>query len=104
MRLTTAGSARNIEGSIVGRVTTEDLPNANRGEYIRFLPEGGMSVIDFAGYRAILSHDEFATDYPVVDRLRESDHFRDGDIVALEGYSGFVRASSLAVRYRAVQQ
>jgi His-Xaa-Ser system radical SAM maturase HxsC len=92
MRLTTAGLARNIEGSIVGRVTTEDLPDAKRGEYIRFLPEGGGAVLDLAGYRAILSHDDVATDYPVVDRLRESDHFRDGDVVVLEGDSGFVRS------------
>jgi His-Xaa-Ser system radical SAM maturase HxsC len=92
MRLTTAGSARNIEGAIVGRITTENLPHATRGQHIRFLPEGGMPVIDLAGYRAILSHDDFATDYPVVDRLRESDHFRDGDVVVLEGESGFVRS------------
>jgi len=92
MRLTTAGSARNIEGSIVGRVTTEDLPDTKRGKYIRFFPEGRGAVIDLAGYRAILSHDDLATDYPVVDRLRESDHFRDGDVVVLEGDSGFVRS------------
>jgi His-Xaa-Ser system radical SAM maturase HxsC len=92
MRLTTAGSARNIKGSVVGRVTTEDLPNTKREEYIRFLPEGGGSGVDFSGYRAILSHDAFATDYPVVDHLRESDHFKDGDVVVLEGDNGFVRS------------
>ncbi len=92
MRLTTAGLPRNFEGSIVGRITSEDLPDAKRREYIRFLPEGGKPVVDLAGYRAILSHDDFATDYPVIDRLRESDHFRDGDVIVLEGDSGFVRS------------
>jgi len=60
------------------------MPNARRGQHIRFLPEGEASIIDLSGYRAVLSHDDLATDYPVVDRLRESDHFRDGDIVVLE--------------------
>ncbi len=32
------------------------------------------------------------TNYPVVDRLRESDHFKDGDVIVLEGDSGFVRS------------
>jgi His-Xaa-Ser system radical SAM maturase HxsC len=91
MRLTTAGSARNIEASIVGRITRENLPSAQRGEYIRFFPKGGFSGIDLNDYRAVLAHDDVATDQPVIDRLRESDHFSDGDVVVLER-DGFVRS------------
>ncbi len=92
MRLTTCGLARNIDRAVVGRISTQDLPLGNRHEYIRFIPEGSASVADFTGYRAILSHDEVTTDLPVVDRLRESDHFKDGDVIVLEGRSGFVRS------------
>jgi His-Xaa-Ser system radical SAM maturase HxsC len=92
MRLTTSGRARNIDRAVVGRISAQDLPHGNRHEYIRFIPEGSTSVADFTGYRAVLSHDEVTTDLPVVDRLRESDHFKDGDVIVLEGGSGFVRS------------
>jgi His-Xaa-Ser system radical SAM maturase HxsC len=92
MRLITTGSAKNISGPIVGRITTGDLPYAVRGEHIRFIPKGGVGQGDLAGYRAALAHDELKTSVPVVDRLRESDHFKDGDVVVLEGNSGFVRS------------
>lgn len=92
MHLTTSGSARNITGTIVGRITTIDLPTDAREEHIRFLAKGVPQAVDLAGYKAILSHDDLATNYPVVDRLRESDHFKDGDVVVLEAESGFVRS------------
>jgi His-Xaa-Ser system radical SAM maturase HxsC len=92
MRLTTAGSARNFAGAIVGRVATESIPLENRQQYIRLFPQGAKHSFDCTGYRAILSYDDFSTDRPVVDRLRESDHIRSGDVVVLEGGSGFVRS------------
>ena len=92
MRLTTSGSARNIGDAIVGRISMRDLPYVERNEYIRFLPMGHTGLADFSGYRAVLSHDDVATDFPVVDRLRESDHFKHGDVIVMEGGSGFVRS------------
>jgi His-Xaa-Ser system radical SAM maturase HxsC len=92
MRLTTSGSARNISDAIVGRITTQAMPEFERPSHIRFLPQGVVSAEDFAGYRAVLSHDDVSTGYPVVDRLRESDHFKDGDVIVLEGGTGFVRS------------
>jgi His-Xaa-Ser system radical SAM maturase HxsC len=92
MRLTTAGSARHFTGGIVGRLTTENLPFSIRGNHIRFFAEGAQQNSDLAGYRAILSHDDLPTEHPIVDRLRNSDHFRSGDVVVLEGDSGFVRS------------
>lgn len=92
MRLTTAGSARNFDKSIVGRITTEDLPLPNRAQCIRLFVEDAKHNGDLGGYRAILSHGNLDTALPIVDRLRESDHFRSGDVVAMEGESGFVRS------------
>jgi His-Xaa-Ser system radical SAM maturase HxsC len=92
MRLTTAGSARNFTGGIVGRVVTDDLPLSIRHEHIRLFAEGAVRNYDVDGYKAILSHDDLPTDRPIVDRLRESDHFRNGDVVVLEGHSGFIRS------------
>jgi His-Xaa-Ser system radical SAM maturase HxsC len=92
MRLTTSGTARNFVDEIVGRVTTKDLQPSLRGPYIRLFTEGACQTTDLTGYRATLSHDDLTTDLPVIDRLRESDHFRDDDVVVLEARNGFVRS------------
>ena len=98
MRLTTTGVSRNFDGSIVGILTTEDLPLDKRTRNIRFVPHSEASFHesdeDVAGYRALLSHDALkgAPALPSVERLRESDHLRDGDIVVLEGKTGLVRS------------
>ena len=68
----------------MGRLTTDDPPLARRDSYIRLFQERAEPTADIDGYRAILSHDELATDRPIIDRLRDSDHFRDGDIVVME--------------------
>lgn len=92
MRLTTAGAARNFSGGIVGRVTTQELALSIRDKYIRFFPEGAKHSDNLDGYRAVLSHDDLVTEQPIVCRLRESDHIKNGDIVVLEGERGFVRS------------
>jgi His-Xaa-Ser system radical SAM maturase HxsC len=91
MRLTTSGSARNFNDAVVGRLTTKNIPLELRSEHIRFFAAGAEPSEDISGYRAILSHDNWTTDRPVVDRLRDSDHLRSGDVVVLEA-SGFVRS------------
>jgi His-Xaa-Ser system radical SAM maturase HxsC len=91
MRLTTAGSPRHFVGALVGRITTDDLPLARRHSYIRLFQEKALLTGDLDGYRAILSHDELATDRPIIDRLRDSDHLLGGDIVVMEE-SGFLRS------------
>jgi His-Xaa-Ser system radical SAM maturase HxsC len=95
MRLTTTGVARNFDTSIIGTITTANLPPDERSKRIRFLSPGDAPTDDaVAGYRALLCHDELAHDpgVPYVHRLRESDHLRDGDIVVLEGRAGLVRS------------
>ena len=92
MRLTTSGSARHFTGEIVARLTTKDLAKGARGQCVRLFPDGVDPSADLVGYRAVLAQGDVATDLPVVDRLRASDHFREGDIVVLEGRQGFVRS------------
>lgn len=95
MRLTTTGIARNFDTSIVGTITTENLPPEQRTQRIRFLAPNDTPTDDsIAGYRALLYHDELKRDLgvPYIHRLRESDHLKDGDIVVLEGNTGLVRS------------
>jgi His-Xaa-Ser system radical SAM maturase HxsC len=91
MRLTTTGDARNFGNSVIGRITNTDLPLELRGDHVRFMPEGSIGTEKMHGYRAVISHQSFVTDIPVVDKLRETLSFRDGDVVAIEP-SGFVRS------------
>lgn len=98
MRLTTTGTARNFDRSILGILTTENMPLEERGTRIRFFPANAAAFdatcADLAGYRALLAHDALdgVLAVPSVHTLRESDHLRHGDIVVLEGRSGLVRS------------
>ena len=92
MRLTTSGNARNFEGFVVGRLTIEDVPEEDRSKYIRFLAPGTIPSVGTTGYRAVVAHDDHTSALPVIDRLRDSDHFQEGDIVVLESASGFIRS------------
>ena len=98
MRLTTMGVSRNFTESIIGVVTTCDVPIDLRGKYVRFFAEANSNTHSPAhsltGYRAVLSHNELedVVEAPVTHLLRESDHIKDGDIVALDGTTGNVRS------------
>jgi His-Xaa-Ser system radical SAM maturase HxsC len=95
MRLTTTGLAGNFDAAIVGILSAVDVPPDQRKRRIRFFAQG--DIVDHenvSGYRAFLSYDAFesAPALPYIHRLRESDHLKDGDIVALEGNTGLVRS------------
>ena len=95
MRLTTTGVASNFDSSIVGIITTSNLPPEQRKQSIRFLaPDDTVDSASGSGYRALLSHNELKGNpgVPYIHRLRESDHLKDGDIVVLEGSAGLVRS------------
>lgn len=92
MRLTTAGSSRHFTDEVVGRITTKSLPLVQRQSYIRLFRKNDEFTEDLEGYRAVLSHDEIRAKCPVIDRLRNSDHFRDDDVVVMEAANGFVRS------------
>lgn len=98
MRLTTTGTSCNLDRSVIGILTSEDLPPDQRGRNIRFFPAHQTPYdshkTDLTGYRALLSHNRLqdVSSMPCVHLLRESDHLRDGDIVVLEGGTGLVRS------------
>jgi len=94
MRLTTMGVAMNLDASIVGIITTENLPTDQRRQRILFVaPTDTPTDASLSGYRALLCHDELRSvpGIPYVHRLRESDHLKNGDIVVLEK-TGLVRS------------
>jgi His-Xaa-Ser system radical SAM maturase HxsC len=92
------GVPRNFTDSILGIVTTGDVPTDQRDKYILFIPECYSPTTptneDFGGYRAVLSHNELSEglNVPLTNRLRESNHIREGDIVTLDGSTGIVRS------------
>jgi His-Xaa-Ser system radical SAM maturase HxsC len=94
MRLTTAGVPNGFDGNIVGRIATSPLPPNMREHRIRLFTEPTSSEIDVAGYQAVLSVGNFPSvaGIPSINRLREYDHLLEGDVVVLEGGSGFVRS------------
>ena len=89
------GVARNFDESIVGIVTAERLPPDQCTDRIRLFASAKMADDeDLTQYRALLCPDELQNppDLPFIQRLRDSDHLRDGDIVVLEGSTGLVRS------------
>jgi His-Xaa-Ser system radical SAM maturase HxsC len=89
------GVARNFNESIVGIIAAGRLPPDQRKERIRFFASANLPDDEsLSGYRALLCHDELksAPGLPLIHRLRDSDHLRDGDIVVLEGNTGLVRS------------
>lgn len=91
MRLTTAGTARNISAPVIGRITMSALPAERRSDHILYLIEGGKPVTDLGGYRAVISHAKVECTHAVVDDIREGLAFSDGDIIAIEP-DGFIRS------------
>ena len=58
----------------------------HRGPFlVRFYAEGAVPNTDLDGYRAVLAHDDVDTYLPVLDRMRDSDHLRAGDVVVRFG-------------------
>lgn len=95
MRLTTSGVAGNFSGGMVGIIATKDLLVPLREGTIRLLgPDEPVTPENFRGHRAILSQQTLPEDFemPYVHRLRESEHLREGDIVAIEAKPGLVRS------------
>jgi His-Xaa-Ser system radical SAM maturase HxsC len=95
MRLTTSGIPRNIERSIVGTLTLNDVPPGLRHQKIRLFGEDEQFTGQRSdGYQAVLSVSEMPCEsiIPRIERLRDFDHFREGDVVVIEPKSGFVRS------------
>lgn len=92
MKLTTAGLASGFDKQIVGIVTMRALEPGQRRNRILV---GEPLPDDLSGYRGALTTGDLAfrlPTIPVVHRVREIDHLREGDIVVMEPRSGFVRS------------
>ena len=95
MRLVTSGVPQNVMESLVGSITTENLPLAKRAGMIRLLVERsdfGMSEAE--GFLAVISALDLSSlrEVPQVGCLREVDHFNNGDVVVIEPQFGMVRS------------
>ena len=96
MRLTTAGIPLGLTSPVVGRITLRAVPEEERGERIRILNELATPEA-IRGYRAVLTPLKPAETgltpalVPMIHSLREHDHLRDNDLVAMQPTSGFVR-------------
>lgn len=86
MRLTTGGAPHNFSKPIVGRVTRSATSDRARAILLSFEPMG-----DFHGYAGVITPgEELHASCPSVTRVREIDHLRDGDVVAI-GANGHIR-------------
>lgn len=95
MRLTTTGEAGSNFGSVIGKLATSDVAVEQRRRMIRLVaPQEEHYASHFQGYRGILFSEraEQSISVPYIQRLRESDHFKDGDIVVMESAVGMVRS------------
>src|SRR5579862_7729693 len=95
MRLATSGIPVNIRGNLVGTIALREVALDERDQRIRVFVEGQTpDAKAIEGYLAILAVEKIPPDIrlPAVERLRDFDHFREGDVVAIDSGSGFVRS------------
>jgi His-Xaa-Ser system radical SAM maturase HxsC len=95
MRLTTAGIAGTLPTRIVGRVTMSHCQEGSRTDMIRLVIPGESPTLESVyGFKAVLSTEALSEDLqgvPRVEKLRDWDHLREGDIVSIDP-TGFVRS------------
>lgn len=95
MRLTTLGTPHNVSESIIGVVTLDDVTPDLKSQRIRLFTGGQHPDAEsLSGYLAAMTAEAVSgqCDTPRVERLREINSFRNGDIVVIEPGSGFVRS------------
>jgi His-Xaa-Ser system radical SAM maturase HxsC len=93
MKLVTAGVPLNLTRPVVGIVSTQPIPEAS-SRHKAVLVCADLDGKELDGYRAVLTTCDVGTRhsrFPVLHRMREIDHLKDGFIVAVEPSSGFVR-------------
>ena len=100
MRLTTAGNPYGFSAPVVGAITKslEDQSRASRGAKI-YVGSLSNRFAEMEGYRAVVSTEGEArakevfreTHVPVVYSVRHEDHFREGDVLAINPSNGFIR-------------
>ena len=92
MKLSTAGTPIGFDKPVVGIASLRQLPIAGRNKRILISP--GLPD-DTAGYSGLLTTSDCgdnAPGIPLIHKMREIDHLRQGDIIVMEAASGFVRS------------
>jgi His-Xaa-Ser system radical SAM maturase HxsC len=97
MRLTTAGTPRNVNRPIVGRLASN--LDVNRQASVWFGSLGDIRPEDLAGFRGAITEareQDISPGWngvrlPLIHSVRHADHFRDGDVVVLQPQGGFIR-------------
>jgi len=96
VRLTTAGIPVGVTSPVVGRITRLGVAEEERRERIYVVTQPATSE-ELSGYRAVLTPlkptETSLSDalVPMIHSLRDNDHLRDNDIVAIQPTSSFVR-------------
>jgi hypothetical protein len=94
MRLATAGKPSNFQKQIIGIVSRDPLPKESRTDRI-FISDGvSASAVDLDGYSGVLTtskSDRFVGLVPFISSVRDIEHLRTNDIVAIEPTNGFIR-------------
>jgi His-Xaa-Ser system radical SAM maturase HxsC len=94
MRLATAGKPSNFQKQIIGIVSREPLPMESRIDRI-FISDGvSNSAAALDGYSGVLTTSklEGLVDLvPFISSVRDIEHLRTNDIVAIEPTNGFIR-------------
>jgi His-Xaa-Ser system radical SAM maturase HxsC len=94
MRLTTSGRpATFFRKPVVGKIVREFLPKGQRAQKI-LLTDGIPGIEELTGYGGFLTSaklEQQIESVPTISSVREIDHLRTNDIVAMEPTNGFVR-------------
>lgn len=95
LRLTTSGLPNSaLQKSIIGKVTTDPLPIAERTLRILVSERVPEKLSELNGYGGFLTRTKLATQaipVPSVSSVSEIDHLRTNDIVVIEPNNGFIR-------------
>ena len=96
MRLTTSGiPSISLRKSVVGKISREPLPRDQRANRVMVSEESWADMGDVSGYSGFLTTTKLdgraGSPVPTISSVREIDHLRTDDIVAMEPQNGFIR-------------
>jgi sulfatase maturation enzyme AslB (radical SAM superfamily) len=94
MRLTTAGIASSFRKAVVGRVTRQQLPVDMRAHKIFVTdetPSDGAALVGYSGFLTTAKIEQQVSSVPTISSVRQIEHLRPNDIVAMEPRNGFIR-------------
>jgi His-Xaa-Ser system radical SAM maturase HxsC len=94
MKLTTAGTPSVFPKPVVGIVSREPLPEGTRTDRILVTEGTPDCASELSGYSGFLTSVKLERQFeslPTISSVRDVDHLRTNDIVAMEPRNGFVR-------------